>query len=835
MKFTKLKNLILPSVLLALSGCGGSGGSDNSTNSSGSNQAPVLNEDMLNTERGSTTVVADIVQWEVTFSESETSFVAQANTGTDFVNYYDIDLLTGISDPDGDTLAIKDVTFIWSGPDCANTLVDAVNFPDVCDAILAEFGVSAGDTVTAEQAADIRELQNRPVVDEPIYGFEMLTTGLRVTPENFAPLLVTGQTAELGVSYIVTDGVNEIQRRVLAIVEGLDAAPVFIQTNDDGSPRLDDNGNTIPIDPPSALVSEKSGVTTIEMAEGLYDQDIYDVAQLEREIGDLSSIYTIGNTYQRQNLFVENFTVTSDSAVAIPAGFARYSRITDPVTGLMVSAEAIIDPRTLASTLNAGDVVEVTVSFDITDGNNSTNRQFTITVVGADDGNNAPLFFDDLSASLSTTANATTFDLTEGVLELESDDMSIVGFMPVDGTDDEYGIFPNLASETNLVVDPVYFTYLQPGESKTFSYTYLISDGSLSSEERRIDITLNGASANIVARAEQPDPGFESGSLEASPWRFETAGDAANLNIIDTDAHSGTYSLQGTEEAIVATLTSAGIQQNQINEGDYFYVSFFAKIVDRGFSVLNVLLNKGDNYDSNGAIHLLPVPALGVVNNWVERIASVEASDYFSPSDSETFSLSVVMQNNAIIDDLSIIKFNTGGRTLISNGAFTTPSLQGWSVTGGATIEVNEDANRANNGTGNGLRILNDTASFEELQLDPSFFPQGSIKKGMRYVIQFDMRTPSYTGNAVPIDWKLKEVGGATQSRRLDYAARSATLWTTYHIHIDTSSDSRDVRGLLNNDTSFDWESATVQPVLSLRPGDELQIDNIRMYPVPKY
>lgn len=832
MNFKKLKNIILPSVLLALSGCGGS---DSNTNDNVNNRAPVLNEDMLNTERGATKVVAGITQWEVTFSETEASFTSPENVATNFVNYYDIDLLTGITDPDGDVLSIKDVTFLWSGPDCANTLVDAVNFPDVCDPILAELGLTSGESVTPAQAADIRDLQNRPVIDEPIYGFKMLPTGLRVTPENFAPLLVTGQTAQLGVSYVVTDGVNEIQRRVVAIVQGVDAAPVFIETNADGSPKLDENGNTIAVAPPSALVSEKSGVTTIEMAAGLFDQDIFDVALKERAVGDLSSIYTIGNTYQRQNLFIENFTVTSNTGIEIPASFARFNRITDPVSGLMTSAEAIIDPRTFASVLNAGDIVEVTINFDISDGTNLTNREFTVTVVGADEGNNAPVFFNDLTAIVNTTGTTMSIDLTDGVIELESDDMSIVGFMPVDNTEDEYGIFTNFNSDTSLTIDPVFFTYMQPGESKTFSYTYVISDGSLNSAERRIDITLNGTTANLLARAQQPDPGFESGSLDASPWRFETGGDAANLNIVDSDAHSGTYSLQGQQEAIVATLTSAGIQQNQIVEDDFFYVSFFAKIVDRGFSNLNVLLNQGDNYNSNGAINLLPVPGLGVVNNWVERIASVQASDYFSPTDSETFSMSVVLQNNALIDDISIIKFNRGNRTLISNGNFSTPSAQGWSVTGGTTLEVNADANRENNAAGYGLRVLNDTGEFQELQLDPSFFPQGSIKKGMRYVIQFDMRTPSYTADAVPIDWKIKEVGGSTQSRRLEYAVRSATLWTTYYVHIDTTSDSRDTRGVLNNDPSFDWETATVQPVLSLRPGDELQIDNIRMYPVPKY
>ncbi len=836
MNFTKIRSILIPSMLIALAGCGGSNNDSSSGSNKANNRAPTLSVEMLETERSTSRVVAEVVQWEVSFTEDESSFPAPQDAPGDFVDYYDIDLLFGITDPDGDVLGIKDVTFIWSGPDCANTLVDAVNFPDVCEAILTELGFTAGEVVNSDEARQIRELQNKPVVDQPLYGFEVLASSLRVTPRNFAPILVTGETAEFGIEYVVTDGVSEIKRRVMAIVNGVDAAPVFIGTNNDGSPKLDDNGNQIPIEAPTLLASEKTSTLVVDMVEGLFDQDIFDVASRQREIGDLSEFYNVGNVYQPENLNIANFTVMAPAGVTVPDGFASFIRRVDPVTGIMSSADLVLQPSVFVDSLSAGDVVDLTISFDVTDGTNDVNRQISMTVLGAD-LENAPIFFDDLDETVNSTGEFTRINLLEGAIELDSDSMSVVGLMPVDGTEEEYGI----SQAGNFIsVEPYFFTYLNPGETKTFSYTYMITDGSLDSEERRIDITLQGTSGNLAARGGEADPGFESGDLNNSPWRFEGGnGSAANLNIIDSDSHTGTYSLQASEEGVIATLTTAGIQQNQIDENDLFYVSYFAKIVDRPWSNMAVLLNRGDNYVQNDPILNLSLPALGIANQWAERIGTVRAPDYFDPASSETFSMSFVLPNNAQIDDLAVVKYERNlARMLISGGEFTNPSTQGWSMTGGASIEATLDANRAvnPNGADYGLSIVNDTGALQTLQLDPSFFPQGSIKKGMRYIFQFDMRTPSYTAatGAIPINFGIYEVGGTAVTRRVEFAERSPTQWTTYYIHIDTSSDGYFFGGRLNADVDFDWESVTVQPRLEVRAGDELQIDNVLMYPVPR-
>ncbi|MBT3137211.1 hypothetical protein KL866_19350 [Alteromonas sp. ALT199] len=843
---TQKTTLLALSVAFALTGCGG--GDDSSTGSIGSNgpnRAPQLSVEALNTDRGQPMEVMSnneqIVRWEVSFEESEVTFTDPSDPNQ-FVDFYDIDLLQGISDPDGDTLSVKNVTFLWSGPDCANTTVDAANFPDVCDPILAEFGVEAGSTITPEIAADIREYQNLPVVDQAIFGFEFLESKLRVTPRNFAPILRSGQTAELGFAYEVTDGEQTLQRQIVAIVNGKDKAPSFIETNADGTPRLDSDGNQIAVEPPSLLVSEKSDATTIDMVAGLYDQDIYDVQAWQREIGNLEDYYSsIRNLYTQENLNIVNFTVTASNGMQVPDGFASFVRHVDPITGLMTGADLTINASVFAEILSAGEVVDVTVSFGVSDGNNVATREIVVTVLGADE-ENAPIFFDDLEKTVESTSDATSINLLEDAIELDGDEMSVVGLTPVGSTETEYGIFLN---GNRINIDPYHFTYLSPGETKQYSYTYQITDGNMTSDERRVDVTIKGVSANLAARGTNSDPSFESGSLDSSAWIFQpdpaSEATAANLFVTDAEQHSGDYSLTSMQDGMFTTLGMTGIQQNQIDENDLFYISVYAKVAAAPWGTLNGLLNRGDNFDRNNAVeNLVLQSALGVTNNWVERITTLRASDYFDPGTDEQFSLSLLMNQNTQFDDVAIVKVNSGGqnRQLISNGRFLSPSAQGWSVTGDANLEVTLDANRASNGNGSdyGLHVTNNTGEKQRLELDPSFFPQGAIKKGMRYIIQFDMRTPSYTSDtgAVPIEFGIFEVAGSNFTKRVDFAKRSPTEWTTYYMHIDTTSDSRYFGGNINSDVNFDWSSTTVQPALYIRAGDELQIDNISMYPVPR-
>ncbi len=842
----KLKLTLIASSLFTLYGCGGNNDTATHDLNNDGGQAPMLDVAALVSDRSSTEVVEDVVQWNVNFLENESSFGPPAEP----VKFYDIDLLEGVTDADTPNLRIDNLQFIWlDGPDCALTLTDAVDFPHICDDLLAQIdGVEAGSVITPSQAQEIRELQNLPVVSDPLFGFEVLERRLRVTPSNFAPILRSGEKAVVGIKYDVTDGVNVLPRRIVATVNGIDHAPQFIETNNDGSPRIDSNGNQIPVTIAAQQASVKFEPAAINLTAGFFDKDIFDAQAFAREVGNLEDFFKVSpgqednqNVYTEENVFVQDLLVTANNGSEIPSGLFQTFRRVDPITGITSRVDWVVDPSVYQSTLVPGESLELTVAYNVTDGENDTPRSFTFTIFGAAE-TNAPIFFGDLNKTLETSGSPEVFNLTEQSLELDADSISVVGLMPANGTDEVFGIIP---TGNSIVVDPIYFSYLVPGESETFSYSYKLSDGTLESEERQIDILVSGVSANLAARATGSDSGFETGSLEQSAWRFQpdnnSPATADNLVVTDALAHTGDYSLSILQDAMFFTLGIDGIQQNQIEENDRFYINFFTQVSKGQWDAMNVVLNAGDVFNRQQPQESLRFHgSLGITNDWVERTGTFVASDYFSPTADETFSLSFLMNETSAFDDLSIIKFNVGftTRLLISNGQFTSPSAQGWSLSGGS-LTVNTESGRFNNNDNvdYGLHIINDTADTQQLMLDPDLFTQGAVKQGMRYIIQFDMRTPSYTDatGAIPIDFGIYDVGGATFSKRVDFAERNATQWTTYYMHIDTTTDSKYFGGVLNNDPNFDWQNATIQPILQVRPGDELQIDNVFMYPVPKY
>ena len=833
----KIKHLFLPALLLTLGGCGGGSDSTTSVAARAGNSAPTFDQSVLSAIRGDVEDVSGVAQWNVHFDESESSFTDPSDSSA-FVDFYDINLLAGITDPDGDALSVKNITYLWAGPDCSDTLVAAVRFPEVCDSILAELGLAAGEEITAEQALDVRELQNLPIVDEPIYGFELLQDRLRVTPRNFAPLLVTGETAEFGIRYEVSDGEFTVQRRVLAIVNGVDSAPEFIETNADGTPRLNADGSRIPVAPASLLASDKASDLVTNMIEGLFDQDIFDAQQREREIGDLNNFYDLGPGYQREFISIQDLNVVAGDGSQIPDGFAAFFNNFDPETNRLLGINLILRPSLFADILSAGDVLDIDINFVVFDGTNRVDRTISLTVLGADQVN-APIFNDNLTASINTTDTPVALDLLEGAIDLDSDPMFVEELTSAEGGEEVYGVF--LDARNAIVVDPVFFSYLKPGETESFSYTYRISDGSLLSEQRTIDITLVGTTANLAARGTESDPGFESGSLESSGWAWQwSPSGPENLVVTDAEAHSGTYGLSSLEDAMFVHMSPSTIQQGIIEEFDQFYLSFFAKHNTAPWSGVRAVFNKNGNYNENDSIYNHNLSALGVAGQWTERVNTYRATDFFDPTQDETFSITFLVDGNTQMDDFTLVKYNRFViREMFANGQFRSGTSEGWSVTGDATLEVTLDANRNSrpDGADYGLHITNNTDQMQRLELDPDAFPQGAVKTGMRYIIQFDMRNPSYLSEngPMPLDFGFYEVGGGNFSKRLEFAERSATEWNTYYIHIDTTTDSSNFNGPLNSDVTFDWESTTVQPALWIRAGEEVQIDNLFIYPVPKH
>lgn len=849
----KYKTLLVPAILTALSGCGGnSSDSDNQYVKNG-NVAPTLDVQALESTY-STTYTNDQgdLEWVFNFQESDEQWDNPQSQLTEKVDFYEIDLLTGIVDPDiSDNLTVKDVTFMWRGADCSNTITTAPDYPDLCFPILEKLGLMEDDgeggrkpiNTTFDDEEEIRKEQNLPLYSKIIYGFELKQDSLKVTPNMFAPLLLTGQTAELGIIYNVTDGEATISRRVKVIVNGDDSAPEFYEQDEYGDLVLTSDGERIPVDVSSGSASEKEEPVTFNLLEGIFDQDRYDVAELEEEIGLLENFYNqqSENDFTRDIISVHSFSPPGD----IIDG--TWETTTKWREGLgLTEYNLVIDPSTYAEELAKGEDKVLTFTYVVSDGNNDVERSFEFTIRGAN-LKNAPEFSEaNVTSVIQTNDKIQTVSLLEGVSDPEGDQMIIVDL--VGPTTNEFGYDDStMLDNGNIKIDPYFFTYLKAGETKDFVYTYKVSDGELVSEERTYTVQLVGGNSNLAANGVNSDHDLEGNSSIIThgsavfgetdgpfywQWSGANNGNAnGELSITSEAAHSGSFGLDGNDDNMFIRLGVNGIKQGSILKGDSFYLNYFAK-TDGAWANINNIFNEEGVW--NDTLLEKVTQSLGTTD-WAERTVTVDDADEFFTEDS-TFDITF-HGGRYDMDDVSIVKYSyNADRDLVEEGSFDLETTGGWQVSDGALLEVLEEANRFQNTDGieYGLKVTGHNDNTTELYLDSSVFPQGAIKKGMRYIIEFDLRDQGFvSGSPAAIHAMVKDEASANISRRLTYAY-ATTSWSKYHLHINTVSDGSDFKGMVNTDVNFDWESATTRLAIEIPAGKTFYIDNIRVYPVPQ-
>ncbi|MDU0354345.1 hypothetical protein RS130_10755 [Paraglaciecola aquimarina] len=846
MKF-KYKNLLVPAVMTALYGCG-SGSSDNDIVKIENKVAPVLDTSALLVEGNSDAVAyADGViswmtstydnadgkmEWEYRFKESAREFPSNDQRNPEPVDHIEIDLLTGITDADnGSNLTIKQVQFVWEGPDCSNTVATAPEYPEICNPILDALGFIDADgnivNTIFEDEEEIREYQNLPITNEVIYGFQIKETSLMVTPSAFAPILVNGQTSQLHLIYKVTDGVSTIDRRIKVVIDGEDAAPVFLQRFIDSDEVVidPDTGESIPQSEVSISLSEKSAPVRFNIAHGIYDQDIEDIQELIAEKGDLTEIYQSGH-YSAERLSIIGVTGPADMPAGVFNDVNSVSKWTEERGVTEYTVE--IDPAPYADLLSRGEEVDLEFTFQVTDGNNTVDRSFFVNIKGADLVN--PPEFDEPTTefSMSTSAFTTVFNLKSGAIDLDGDNMEVVDFVAAAGSDG-YGV--DLSNPNVVRIDPYGFLDLAPGEEQVLSYTYKLTDGSLTSDEHTLNITLTGANHNLLHKSEPAHNGFETGSLDGSAWM---GGDGA-ASVASEAAAIGGYGLNVSADSTFFEIDQTGIDQGKIEEGDDYYINFYGK-QSNAWGGVRVTFNKSG--DTNDSFQIEESPNNGTTD-WVEHTLTYLNADEFFQKDS-TFDVTFRL-GTGTYDNFSLVKYEyTKSRDLIPDGVFTSGNAGGWAVSGDVTLAVTEDANRLQNTDDlqYGLAAEGGAAG-GVLYLDSDNLIQGGIKKGMRYILQFDLRNPTYAGtngaDPSPLLARIVDEESGNWVRKGAFAEPTTTAWNTYTYHLNTQSLGTDWNGIkYASDVEFDWENAKVRVEIDI-PGDQtFYIDNVKLFPVPQ-
>ncbi|MEO1524374.1 MAG: cadherin-like domain-containing protein [Planctomycetota bacterium] len=122
--------------------------------------------------------------------------------------------------------------------------------------------------------------------------------------------------------------------------------------------------------------------------------------------------------------------------------------------------------------LDAGDSVVVTYTYDVTDGTVSVNRTATITIEGRDEG--VPTVTGPISVTFDESDPSATVDLLEGASDPDGDPINIANAVITSG--DAAGVTID-ATNNQLLVDPSAYRALADGETEVIVVTYDIGDG----------------------------------------------------------------------------------------------------------------------------------------------------------------------------------------------------------------------------------------------------------------------------------------------------------------------------------------------------------------------
>lgn len=827
----KYKHLLLSAAVAAMYGCGNSSSSSDNAGS-GSGTAPTFNASIFETdgEIGNYTEAFDpstglsIMQLQYTFNESDTFNGANET--------FDIDLLKGFTDPEGDSLRVANLQFVWDGPDCSDTIVAAVNYAEFCQPFLTEAGFEIGESITFLEREDVRRIQGVPRTNEVLYGFDLKQTVLSVTPSEFAPVLFQDQVSVVNISYDVTDGTNSVKHYLLAKVVGENSAPRFVQLDAQGNPLIISGEEQI-IEPSSLSVSEKDSRVSVNLLAGIYDADVQYNRTFARTVGDLDSYYQHKDTNQYRaerigvNINLSNgFTCTGDADCTGLPNFASTERVEDPITGDLTAFNLSIDPSVFADILVKGEELTITYTFNVTDGNanNMVERTATFLVLGANEFNE-PQFTVPLAKTILASDDIVTFDLFEGILDLDGDDLSIES-VTIPDESDVFGISVNQVTG-EVRVDPYAFLYLENGNEETFTLSYAVSDGLLVSETRDFNLTVKASEANLIT-----DGTFESGSLD-NGWLSATP---EGISVSDVGAYTGDFGTSFAIDNAVLRLGLNGIDQGKIEENDRFYVSWQSENTGTFPPFTNVTATiKAPQSSGNGNLLTPFFSTMRGVSSQVLHTVDFVADDDFTAD--TNIELTFQSRLGITVDDVRLVTYDyVPARNLINgdNNNFNNGTAPDWDISvDSASISVTEEANRfpTDGQTLYGLSVATN-ADWAALQLKPEGIRQGTFKSGIRYVVELDFRNTGGPENMILT--LVDEDSGNTIRSPKNRISTQATLWQSLKFHFVTDTDSEFFSGAIASDPDFDWSTAeNVRLEFTVPPNVSYDIDNIRMYPVP--
>jgi hypothetical protein len=319
----------------------------------------------------------------------------------------------------------------------------------------------------------------------------------------------------------------------------------------------------------------------------------------------------------------------------------------------------------------------------------------------------------------------------------------------------------------------------------------------------------------------------------------QQSGGAAGTELNAASAYSGSFGVETLVNDSGVRATQDGITQGQITENDSFYVSWQSKsrpASDGGTGAwTNVVLLIKNAFD-NSNVHDAQFSTMRGVYSQVLHTVDYAPDNFFAGD--TPFELDFTAKQSVTIDDVKLVKYRSNTQRNIvdgNDGHFNAGTAANWMMSApDASIAITEDANMTNSQTATlyGLEATSG-ASWNALRLMPAGIDQGTFKKGIRYVVEFDFQN---TGGPEALEVKLiDQTSGNYIVSPKNQISVSPTQWQNLRFHFVTDTDSTYFNGAIASDPDFDWSLADdVRLEVVMAPNTTFNIDNVRIYPVPE-
>ena len=338
---------------------------------------------------------------------------------------------------------------------------------------------------------------------------------------------------------------------------------------------IDSNTGVITVNDPDDLDYEGTNpmVITVQADDGVNSS----TTDVDINLNDLNDPPSVGAVISSASEDAAGYTVdllsnSSDPDTSDTLSVTGLTLVSGDASGITDNGDGTLDVDPSAyNALAQGESEVISYSYDVTDGTVSSGTTVTITITGANDGPTVGA----VMSSASEDAAGYTVDLLSNSSDPDtSDTLSVTGLTLVSG--DASGITDN--GDGTLDVDPSAYNALAQGESEVISYSYDVTDGTVSSGTT-VTITITGANDGPTVGAV-----MSSASEDAAGYTVDLLSNSSDPDTSDTLSVTGLTLVSGDASGITdngdGTLDVDPSAYDALAQGESEVISYSYDVTD---------------------------------------------------------------------------------------------------------------------------------------------------------------------------------------------------------------------------------------------------------------